>query len=49
MWFCRFEQLLHPFLYVFRHTPKTGMLNPVLGGVFSEGELLQAVFGDVFI
>jgi hypothetical protein len=49
VWFARIKQLFHPFFCIFRHTLKTGMLNPVLGSVFSERKICEAFSGDVLI
>jgi hypothetical protein len=43
------KQLLHSFGHILRHTLKTGMSQPVLRSVSSEGEILQVVSGDVFV
>jgi hypothetical protein len=49
MGFCPIEQLLHSFHYKLRHTLKTGMLEPVLGCVFSERKFHQTPASDVFV
>jgi hypothetical protein len=49
MWFPRVKQLFHPFVYGVRHNIKTGMLNPMHSGIFSERVLLQSISGDILI
>ena len=49
MWLSLVQQLLRPFVCIFPHTLKTGMLEPVLGSIFSESKFPQAVLGDLFI
>jgi len=49
MWFALVKELFHPFSCVLRHILKTCMLKPMLGGVFSEWNFVQAVSGAASI
>jgi len=49
MWLPLVKELFHPFNRVLRHIFKTGMLKPMLGGIFSEWKFVQVVSGDVSI
>jgi len=47
--FVNVKQLFYPFVGVFRHTPKTGMVEPVLSSIFGKRIFLEAVSCHIFI
>jgi hypothetical protein len=43
------KEAFHAFLYLSQHTLEPGMIQPVLGRVFSQGPSIQVIATDTFI